>query len=265
MGADIICLQEVQVDLMWPDILSHCSDINYTGVIQNVTRGHAVASAILIRNECPLQIEGLESRSRALIAVLSSKEESSEEKKMFLCNVHLEAGEKDFDNMQRYHQLKSLFKRLSRQIHISREEIKDAKIVMAGDFNMLRTNPLHTFLRQGLLQSPEQIKNLPPASTIKLFDSYLDPTIDGGEIQPRPSRLHFATSEENLSQDGNSILQRTYAMGDVLDYIWHSQSVSIKDTLIFHPLALNREKQRWPCSSHPSDHLPIGVDIEWKP
>ena len=50
--ADIICLQEVQTDL-WPDLL-HSLAGQYHGILQNVTRGHAVANAVLIKKK-PLQ------------------------------------------------------------------------------------------------------------------------------------------------------------------------------------------------------------------
>ena len=118
----------------------------FYGFLQNVTRGHNVASAILVRDSCCLCIERLESRSRVLIGVLQDKRDDS--KRIYLCNVHLEAGEKNDDNLQRYHQLKSLFKRLTRQVRSDNILLDDASIIMAGDFNMLRKSPLHTFLSQ---------------------------------------------------------------------------------------------------------------------
>jgi mRNA deadenylase 3'-5' endonuclease subunit Ccr4 len=254
MDADIICLQEVQVDL-WQDLYQTFQEHNYNGVIQNVTGGHNVASALLIKDSCPLQLERLESRSRVLIAVLH---DPRQQLKVYLANVHLEAGEKEGDNLQRYHQLKSLFKRLSRQIQADNILLDEASIIMAGDFNMLRTNPLHSFMTQGLLQSPEQLKNLPAFSTIQLFDAYLD-FQDDDACQPRLSKILFFSSNNNKTE----VLQRTYAMGDVLDYVWHSRSLTVQDTLLFHPLACNTFPQKWPSQDHPSDHLPIGVDFEW--
>lgn len=254
MDADVICLQEVQVDL-WQDFYEMFREHDYNGVIQNVTRGHNVASALLIKDSCPLQLERMESRSRVLIAVL--QDPKHDDHKVYLANVHLEAGEKEGDNMQRYHQLKSLFKRLSRQIQADDIMLDEASIIMAGDFNMLRTNPLHSFLTQGLLQSPEQLKNLPAFSTIQLCDAYLDFQDSGCE--PRSSKLHFASANKERDQ-----LRRTYAMGHVLDYVWHSPSLTVKDSLLFHPLACNNIPQKWPSRDHPSDHLPIGVDFEWQ-
>ena len=145
MDADIICLQEVEVGL-WPELIDAFQSHQYSGVLQNVTRGHNVASAILVRDSCCLCLERLESRSRVLIGVLQDKRDSS--RRLYLCNVHLEAGEKNGDNLQRYHQLKSLFKRLTRQVRSDNILLDDASIIMAGDFNMLRKSPLHTFLSQ---------------------------------------------------------------------------------------------------------------------
>lgn len=266
MDADVICLQEVQVDL-WPELMDTFRSHQYTGVLQNVTRGHNVASAILIRDSSCFEFKRLESRSRVLIGVLQDKRSKNDKtKKMYLCNVHLEAGEKDGDNLQRYHQLKSLFKRLTNQVHRDQIPVEDASIIIAGDFNMLRKSPLHTFLSQGLLQSPEQIKNLPPASTIKLFDAYLDPqrTPADSTLQPIPSKLCYDDNHCNQGLTERKPLERTYAFGEVLDYCWHSRALRIRDTLLFHPLASTKLPQKWPSDNHPSDHLPIGVDFEWE-
>eukprot|EP00980_Cylindrotheca_fusiformis_P006598 scaffold1390_cov138-Cylindrotheca_fusiformis.AAC.1 len=255
MDADIICLQEVQVDL-WQDFCQILEEHQYTGVLQNVTGGHNVASALLVKKSSPLQLERLESRSRVLIGVLQDSKKRKQ--KVYLANVHLEAGEKEQDNMQRYHQLKSLFKRLSHHIQADNNRIDEAAVIMAGDFNMLRTNPLHSFLSQGRLQSPEQLKSLPAFSTIQLCDSFLE--FQDDTVQPRSSKIHFASSEIK----GRGQLQRTYAKGHVLDYIWHSPSLRVKDSLLLHPMSCSNFPQKWPSEDHPSDHLPVGVDFEWE-
>lgn len=260
--ADIFCLQEMQIDL-WPDFYqSLCQqDAGYKGIIQNVTKGHNVGNAILIRKSCGWQVERCESRSRALIGVLVN----SEKHRLYVCNVHLEAGEKEFDNLQRYHQLKSLFKRLTGQIQMDdlkeTDSIDEAPIVMMGDFNMLRTNPLHTFLTQGLLQSPEQLKNLPAFRTIQLADAYLE--CPGAQEHFMVDDMDSELQEISNEDENDNLLQRTYANGFVLDYIWFTRSIKVQNTLLLHPMTKNRFPQKWPSNDYPSDHLPIAADFEW--
>jgi mRNA deadenylase 3'-5' endonuclease subunit Ccr4 len=266
MDADIICLQEVQVDL-WPDFLSNLQHLGYDGVVQDVKGGHNVASALLIRKSCPLQLERTESRSRVLLTVLRDSE--NDNKLLYLCSVHLEAGESHDNNLQRYHQLKSLFKRLTYHCRLDKTSLDDASIIFAGDFNMLRTNPLHTFLSQGLLYNPQQMKTKPPTSIIQLKDAYLDfSTADdegSSSLQPKKSKRHYSTKEveDEEPQQQQQQLGMTYAKGYVLDYFWTSRKVDVQDTLLLHPRASTTEPQKWPSETHPSDHLPIGVDLDW--
>jgi mRNA deadenylase 3'-5' endonuclease subunit Ccr4 len=267
MDADIICLQEVQIDL-WPDFLSSLQPLGYDGVAQDVKGGHNVASALLIRKTCPLQLERIESRSRVLLTVLRDSSNNNNNKLLYLCSVHLEAGESHDNNLQRYHQLKSLFKRLTYHCRLDKTSLDDAYIVLAGDFNMLRTNPLHTFLSQGLLYNPQQMKTKPPTSIIQLKDAYLDfSTADdegSSSLQPKKSKRHYSTKEvEDEEPQQQQQLGMTYAKGYVLDYFWTSRKVDVQDTLLLHPRASTTEPQKWPSETHPSDHLPIGVDLDW--
>jgi hypothetical protein len=115
-------------------------------------------------------------------------------------------------------------------------------------------NPLHTFLALGLLQNRTQVKSKPPSSTIQLHDAYLDSAM----AVSRSSKLDYHTEEKERRQ-----LTMTYRTGYVLDYVWTSRKVDIEDTLFFHPKACTKEPQKWPSEEHPSDHLPIGVDLDW--
>ncbi|CAJ1936471.1 unnamed protein product [Cylindrotheca closterium] len=279
--ADIFCLQEVQVDL-WPDLYDTICQHNdgYKGVIQNVTKGHNVGNAILIKKSCGLDFQRCESRSRALIGVLANHKD---DRLLYVCNVHLEAGEHQDDNLQRFYQLKSLFKRLVGQIQLDEPKIKrhdkifldEVPIIMMGDFNMLRTNPLHTFLTQGLLQSPEQLNNLPAFRTIPLADAYLEcpnvqehfmasDVLDGEEESSSSSGiLEDAKEADEQRSNNHQMLQRTYATGFVLDYILFSHSMQVQKTLLLHPMNKNRLRQEWPSADYPSDHLPVAADFEW--
>jgi mRNA deadenylase 3'-5' endonuclease subunit Ccr4 len=239
--ADILCLQEVQVDT-WPDLLDSLP--GYKGILQDVKGAHPVASAVLVRSK--FQVRRVESRSRVLIVVLDMDCEDDEQPlsspsppPLYLCNVHLEAGISHDNNLVRYHQLKSLFKRLAYQCRQDQQALQETSIVMAGDFNMLNTNPLHTFLTLGFLENPQN-KYALPCTTTKLQDAYM------------------------MWSDHTRRLGKTYSKGGVLDYIWTSDHVTIQDALILHPSAETTDSQQFPSKEHPSDHLPIGVDLEWR-
>ncbi|KAL3937583.1 MAG: hypothetical protein SGBAC_007341 [Bacillariaceae sp.] len=266
--ADIFCLQEVQVDL-WPDLYDSICQENdgYSGIIQNVTKGHNVGNAMLIKKSCGFHVQRCESRSRALIGVLTNDNND----RLYVCNVHLEAGEKQDDNLQRFYQLKSLFKRLTGQIQLDfqkkrkdQDDLGEVPIVMMGDFNMLRTNPLHTFLTQGRLQSPEQLKNLPAFRTIQLMDAYLECPSAQENFMASDMDGESIDLEDAISDERDiKMLQRTYATGFVLDYIWFSQSMRVQKTLLLHPMTKNRVPQKWPSIDYPSDHLPVAAEFEW--
>lgn len=235
LDADIICLQEVQVDV-WPDLFAPLESI-YEGVIQNVTSGHNVASAILVRKDCPWKMERVESRSRALLTVLRNEHAANPTKQLYLGTVHLEAGMNDDNDLQRYHQLKSLFKRLAYHCRTDGTSLKEAAIVLAGDFNMLRSNLMHQCLSEGRLYHPEQLNTKPPIETTRLQDAF--------QVGPQQA------------------VQMTYAKGSVLDYIWTSTGIDVGEALPFSLHATQNIPQPWPSREHPSDHIPIGVELAW--
>lgn len=222
VNADIICLQEVQLDI-WPELLEQLE--SYDTAIQNVSDGHNIACAILVRKESPYAIERIESRSRVLLAIL--RHENNAKKHIYLGSVHLEAGIKDGNDMQRYHQLKSLFKRLRHHCSLDSVQLEEAPIILAGDFNMLRSNLMYTCLLEGNLQHPEKAKSKAPISIVKFCDSI-----------PLPM---------------------TFAKGYALDYIFTSDVINVEAPLPPLPCAATCIPQLWPSQEHPSDHLPIGV------
>lgn len=255
---DIVCLQEVQVDL-FSDLMDSISPI-FDGVIQNVTRGHNVGTAVLIRNSCKLRIKRVESRSRALIATLEDKDN---ENNLYICSVHLNADKssdptkREHNQSQRECQLKSLLKRINYACKLEQQIIKESPILVAGDFNMLRENPLHESLVEGSLTTS-------PSAYVSLRDAYFE--------AERHKRHSIPAYHHSLSEDGNSIgkttrndqhLVKTYKGGAILDYIWTSDEVKVVDTLLCHPSSSTVGIEKWPCHDHPSDHLPIGIDIQW--
>ena len=268
---DVVCIQEAQVDL-FSDLLASLTPEFY-GVIQNVSSSHNVGTAVLIRNSCPVRIKRIESRSRALIVTLEDKKKNTKtttnsNNLLYLCSVHLDA-DRSFDPKERKHhqdqrrnQLKSLLKRINYHCKLDDSSIQDAPILVAGDFNMLRENPLHASLTEG---------SVSPSAPVPLHDAYME-----DELQQRRSIPLYHHNDDNNNNDmrtkaknndnGNCILkqlQKTYKGGAILDYIWTSKKIKVVHTLLYHPGATSLSREQWPSKTMPSDHLPIGIDIEW--
>jgi len=259
MKPDIVCIQEAQVDL-FSDLLSSLSPM-FGGVIQNVSSTHNVGTAVLIRNSCPVKIKRMDSRSRALIVTLEDKKNPSINN-LYLCSVHLDADKsrnqkmRQHHQMQRQNQLKSLLKRINLHCKLDKMEIKEAPVLVAGDFNMLRENPLHLSLTEG---------NLTPSAQVPLHDAYME--AEKHKRQSLPVYHYRSSREEEIDQQQQNNhqlkLMKTYKGGAILDYIWTSERIKVIDTLLYHPSSSLAGIEQWPSTEMPSDHLPIGIDMEW--
>jgi len=206
----------------------------------------------LIRNSSGLIFRRVESRSRALIATLYNRES---DKNLYVCSVHLDADKstdpkkREYHQKQRHSQLTSLLKRINYACKLENQIIHEAPIVIAGDFNMSRDNPLHLSLAEGSLSTS-------PSAHVLLYDAYMEAERKGRCSVP----VYHCESSFNKS---DLHLVKTYKGGAILDYIWTSEKVKVIDTLLYHPRSLTLGTEKWPCDNHPSDHLPIGIDFEW--
>ena len=257
LHADLLCLQEIQIDA-WPDFFRELQGLYPTGILQNMTNDHPVANAVLLGPGW--HVSRVESRSRILIVVLRRDQNDTKANTvaspLYLANVHLEAGMSPESNGIRYFQLKSLFKRLRHHCQLDKIEISKASIVLAGDFNMLPSNPLHDFLSQGRLQDPNDAAATSVMTTTKLLDAYYGSkaTASGTDMMPL---------DDHSQPTQHSLLSMTYAKGGILDYIWTSEHIRIKNTLFLHPQVTSSVARQWPSLEYPSDHLPIGMDFDW--
>jgi mRNA deadenylase 3'-5' endonuclease subunit Ccr4 len=266
--ADIICLQEVQIDL-WEDF---CMP-GYTAISQNMTDQHPVGCAVLIRSNQNWKVVATESRSRALIVVL--EDQAQEQQRLYLAVVHLEAGYEKEET--RWNQMKSLLKRVHR--HVGKNDDSNPAIVLAGDFNTCtRSSPLFSVLsgncQDGLLQK----RKLPMWKGLSsFFSSDLTKKTSAGNNQPPWKRILPLV---NVHQSDRPDL--TYAGGSVLDYIWISPgAIQVHETLSWSPRidAYNQKDsaykqkdsgkelcppQPWPSKECPSDHVPIGAVFSLK-
>ena len=208
----------------------------------------------MIRNSCGLRFKRVESRSRALIATLCDRKK---DKNLYVCSVHLDADKstdpkkREHHQKQRQSQLKSLLKRINYACKLENEIIREAPILVAGDFNMLRDNPLHESLAVGSLTTS-------PSAHVLLHDAYME--------AERHGRCSIPVYHCELSPNENKTnfyLEKTYKGGVILDYIWTSENLKVLDTLLYHPRSSTIGKEKWPCDNYPSDHLPIGIDLDW--
>ena len=214
----------------------------------------------MVRKSCNLKIKRVESRSRALITTLEDEESK---KNIYICSVHLDADRssdpimRERNQKQRQSQLKSLLKRINYACKLEKQIIKEAPILVAGDFNMLRENPLHASLFEGSLTTS-------PSAYVSLVDAYMEAE---HHKQCSIPVYHFERPfdhENDVAAKKELHLVKTYKGGAILDYIWTSEKLNVVDTLLYHPKSSIAGAEKWPCDDHPSDHLPIGIDLEWK-
>jgi len=192
-----------------------------------------------------------------------------------------------------------------------------APVIIAGDMNMLPTNPVyrwlshrdhldatadHTQQQQDALADAAPKVNMRDAGTglflqfqfptrgkhvdlLPLTDVYrqLPPVLCQLEPQQLQQQVddHDDDNDKEKKQEEEADMAgkpigMTYCGGSVLDYIWtttaptttkhtnHENKVmEITKTMVFHPLAFQKDRQPWPSKDFPSDHLPIGVEFSW--
>jgi mRNA deadenylase 3'-5' endonuclease subunit Ccr4 len=228
---DIICLQEIQLDLWEEDLKQFVENINYIPIVQE-TKDHPIANVILIRPSCGWECVAVESRSRALLTVLKHADESM----LFLGNVHFQAGMQEEHDEKRYTQIRSLLKRIRK--HARDYKVDQPNIVLVGDFNMRRNNPMYRLLETGEEQDEYNHKK----KAVKL--PFL-PLVDAYRVQPPTDPVHT-----------------TYCGCAILDYIWTSSTMRVVETYQTHADAGSRTVHNWPNAFHPSDHLAIGATLK---
>jgi len=114
---------------------------------------------------------------------------------------------------------------------------------------MLRDNPLHESLAEGSLTTS-------PSAYVVLRDAYMEAERHGRYSTP----VYLGEQSQTKT---NLNLVKTYKAGTILDYIWTSETVKVLDTLLYHPKSSTLGTEMWPCDDYPSDHLPIGIDMNW--
>jgi mRNA deadenylase 3'-5' endonuclease subunit Ccr4 len=238
-NADIVCLQEVQIDC-WDEICLRLDGEFDLRILQNVTKEHPVALAILVKTSfLGVECVAAESRSRAILTVLKFAHTNET---LFLANVHLQAGKNE--TKERFLQVQSLLKRIRK--HASDMMTQTPNIIIIGDFNMVSTDPLYNLLVTGKLSS-----ELASASSTVVLP-YLP--------------LTDARNNTFTDYDDDRRLQVTFRSGCTLDYLFTNRPMA--KVKAWKPVLLKSSHQRqrssyysWPNHDNPSDHLPIGANV----
>jgi mRNA deadenylase 3'-5' endonuclease subunit Ccr4 len=254
-NADVVCMQEVQLS-SWQSFAAECQCLGYNcELIQNVTREHPVALAILY-NPQVIQVLAVESRSRAILAAISIRPTNEI---VFLANVHFQAGQDGRAEEQRYFQIRSLLRRIELYAEqfsgASPAEEQAPNIIIVGDFNMNRSSDVYHLLSTGdwPFNSCKPSVRLP---FLPLKDVYCsdDAKAEGDSSSKQHRQLQMPTFRTGC------VLDYIFVSWPVKTVLWHAPS---------HPASRrNNEKDTdrldylaWPNEEHPSDHWPIGVDI----
>ena len=346
---------------------NHIDNQQYTCILQNVTRNHPIACAILIKSS-KFRIHTMESRSRAILLVLQEKRrhvtesftvssslfDETPESFLYIANVHLDAR---YDqDMTRYNQIKSLLHRMefhwkqnyNRNIQTTKSRhgrtrsssipkrsfISDTTteesltnfnetttmtssdnnqqillssfdasaspmMIIAGDFNMVRTNPIYTLLSKGQYKQQSTKKSTTSNKNARDTNPFaiqlpflpLHDVFSSNYHQKPHEKLSAKNSKTQasvtLTHSVNCIndtvpfvLRRTFAGGSILDYIWintnervhavpwmidpicsYTATTAATTRTNHQPVHLSAPplRFRWPSPDQPSDHVPIGI------
>ena len=272
--ADLVCLQEVQLDC-WESLYRHnvttgvptlstssTSSLytHYDCVLQNVTRGHQIVVALLVCRTSGWNVDVVESRSRALLAVLRNPHHNNPNAPLlYVANVHLEAGMGSDDEATRFCQIQSLMNRLDKHIQIqsqsqaqpqrsSSSNAREPALVIMGDWNMRSDNPIYHLVSTGrLLDDDVNTKTTTPTTAISTKRRLRLPL----------PHLPLRDAYKLVPSHG---ISSTYAGGSILDYLWVSPSVQVQQ-LWSQPDSEHGRRQFWPNHLHPSDHLALGATL----
>jgi mRNA deadenylase 3'-5' endonuclease subunit Ccr4 len=312
LHADIVCLQEIDIDL-FPD-LQMALQPTYQGTIQttsttttastttttdaNMTHEQtqaAFATAIFVRDTCPLQIQRVETVSPvAMIAVLTVKDTLTPQTPLYLCNVHLEPdtsfnsarrprdnnNNKVFDFTKnkddpRMELLQSVLEHVVQQCqkdnhNNNKNMAAQVPIVLAGDFNMLPIHPFHASLTKGTFgifqQKHNKDHNNKNSDKDHKMNIQLQDSFQMAETNQREALSLYPVEPKKAAwtytKPVPKFLKKTFKGGTILDYIWTSDAVRVTNTYLCHSNCMNKGPEEWPSKDYPSDHIPIAIDID---
>lgn len=303
VDADIVCLQEVDLELFNQDLLPAMNRLGYDGAVQggkNVQeikrrkgkgeRAHAVATfwksrfGILNVNGYD-KVEGaVLARGRTLTTLLQDRREGSPI--LAVINCHLEGHPRQYSARikQLQHAMDDLVVRCA--------GVPLNGLCIAGDFNCeLQSSACSTYLKIGRVGKKGGLggvhgtsANTIPPSILECQEAAecLDPILEWGnpipndeleKVQPHPFRANSLCSAypnylgQRDAREHFTFCARPNRPVAGLDQIWYS-SLSLKRLALRKPLATSADRLRvltngLPAQRQPSDHLPIGAILDW--
>ncbi|KAL3945669.1 MAG: hypothetical protein SGBAC_000237 [Bacillariaceae sp.] len=301
--ADIVCLQEVDIELFEQDLLPSMNRLGYDGAVQggeNVQeikrrkgkgeRAHAVATFWKSPFE-PLDVSGFEkvedavlARGRTLTTLLQDQREGAPI--LAVINCHLEGHPRQYSARirQLQHAMDDLVVRCA--------GVPLNGLCIAGDFNCeLQSSACSTYLQMGRVGRKGGLGGVHGTSAFAVPPSLLecdeaaeclDPILEWGQpipndemekVQPHPFRANSLCScypeflGKQDSREHFTYCARPNRPVAGLDQIWYS-SLSLKRLALRMPLSTSADRLRvltngLPAQQLPSDHLPIGTILDW--
>lgn len=215
------------------------SRLGYDAVVQ--LKPHEVKLAIFWRRHL-FQLCWWEERSRVLIAELKASCAQ-----FYVINAHLEGS--PWRASDRVAQIRHALHRLEYHIETQKSstQVKDANVVVAGDFNSTDKDAPCIFLRQGYL----------PAG-------YTDPNPPGQE-PATPHDIHHPFQFIDVYKEAHAVPPFTRKVshrgGARLDFVWVTGGVGVQAVMRPLPLEHRDLVHRLALPNHalPSDHLPVGA------
>jgi hypothetical protein len=264
LNADIICLQEVDTIMLQElmddvgEYYTSCCVCTNDEVKVDGDDDDCQNVIILVRKDCPFQIKQCKVlSSTSILAVLECCNTF-----LYVANVHLQSTKgqlvASFGNDSRHEQLKTVLQ------SIASEEFgasKDANIVVAGDFNMLRYNPFHQKLREGNFISLDDDDNddYDEPSFPPLVDPYYDLQQKEQDCVPLYTSGGPKKKSYTYVKPDPLYLQKTTKGGSIVDYIF---TTSYERAYLCHTESKFKASIDWPSADNPSDHVPIAIDME---
>lgn len=253
INADIICLQEVEEDKYNENFLPLLSECGYEGVMQPKEVGNAI-----FYRKSRFELQGVNPRSRAIIAKLKIVETSSEQGEgqvdsavdecLYVANVHLEGS--PYKNNERFNQISSLLKEL-KKMNSNRGggSVDQQRVVICGDFNCNAQSGICKFLESGELAA-------------NYVDSLLmsHPYTSKDQVQPYRMNSTYSHTKDTMPFDfthrekgkKSETLDFIYYTPSSLRFLGGSEAVTLSE---WH----DANENYLPNACQPSDHLPVAA------
>ncbi|CEM21147.1 unnamed protein product [Vitrella brassicaformis CCMP3155] len=246
-GADVLCLQEVDLDKYDDEIAPFFEDNGYVGILQGNGKNRKrfpTANAVFYK---PDRVEVLDvtSRSRAMLLALRLKT-AGDGPLVLLANVHLEGD--PAKSKERFQQCRSLIKQMHPLVGKLQPTLSEseASIIITGDFNSSPSSALFGLLRNGIMQKGAR-----------------EPWQSGDECINDEEDFHspyrFSNAYGATEQDCPPTYRSRRYIGPV-DFVFHTNA--LEKVRVYRICEADMKDVRdWllPNWKYGSDHLPVGA------